>query len=225
VIKTPKRERGLAREALFQAADLRRDVRFRYPEDRGYVAIAVLVQIEKQQGSIQRVEPIDERVQQASCFVGFGNRRIFDIVRFVERHGVARAHAVRANERDRDVQSDAVHPGREHARRIVGWKRAPELRNNLLRDVFSVGRIPAIRGSHLEDDSAMTLEQLGELRFSVDSRQRGRGQALLPCHCREVIRTCHEKITRSTPPRAAVRVAAAGHQSVQWCAVVEAPSW
>ncbi|HZO12608.1 MAG TPA: hypothetical protein VFB62_05110 [Polyangiaceae bacterium] len=170
--------RDLARETLFQSADLRRDVRLRDTEDCGYVAIAVVIQVQKQQGAIQRIESINERVQRARPFIFFNRTgaRVFDVVRFVERNGVALTRAVGPNERDRDVERDAVHPSGERTRRIELRERAPQLRDDLLGDVFAIGRVTAIGGGHLEDDPAMALEQLGEPSFSVVTRERSRGQ-------------------------------------------------
>jgi len=68
-----------------------------------------------------------------------------------------------ANEADRNIQCNSVHPGWERTGCVVLWPGSPKLGRDLLRKVIAVFRAPAIRVDCLEDDSAMQLEK----RFKI----------------------------------------------------------
>jgi hypothetical protein len=80
----------------------------------------------------------------------------------VERHGVPLPLAVAAHERDRDVQRDAVHPGRERALRVVAGERPPQLRGDLLCQLGAIVGMARIGIGDLEHDLTVALEELAE---------------------------------------------------------------
>src|SRR3546814_10808335 len=106
------------------------DVAFGDAQHLGDLAGASLVEVEQEQGAVERLEGGDEAMQHAQPCRGFvvGAIVVGHVVDgLVERHRVPAPVAVAAQERDRNVQRDTVHPRREPARRIVARPRAPQL--------------------------------------------------------------------------------------------------
>ncbi len=155
-------------DALFEPVELGRDIAFGDAEHLGDLALAAFVQPQQQQRTIHRRLAFDHRVQCAHAFVGLVLRgavvhRETDVrfVMFLQRFG-AGLLAGAAVMRDRDVQRDPVHPGRERPRRVVAWKRAPQMRGDLLGQILAILLQPAVAIGHFEHDSAMLIEQCGE---------------------------------------------------------------
>src|SRR5690606_26856367 len=65
-------------------------------------------------------------------------------------------------EGDRHVQRDAVHPGREPARRVVARPGAPQLHGDLLGQVVAVLGRARVGAGDLEHDAAVLLQKLTE---------------------------------------------------------------
>src|SRR5690554_593655 len=149
-------------DAPLQARELGGDVAFADAQDLGHLAGAALLQVEQQQGAVQRFEGVDQGEQHAHLLPGLvvvaGRIRGF-LRHLVQRRQHALAAARAAQVRDAHVQGDPVHPGREPLPRVVAGPGAPELGCDLLRQVGALVAVAGVAGRDLEHDPAMLFKQ------------------------------------------------------------------
>lgn len=157
--------RGLL-DALLEASDLGGDIAFADAQNVGDLALWSFVQIQQQQGAIERSLLLDEALQQQKVvpvFVvaGIGAGNLVQLG--IQWHGAQpQAHAVFAHMADRHVQSHPVHPRAEAARGVVAWPCVPQLGGDFLRQVVAIVGLPRIAVCDFEHDAAVLLQQRAE---------------------------------------------------------------
>src|SRR5687767_1038260 len=148
-------------QPLLEPADLGSQVGGRDAEDLGDLGERTVFEIEQQHGPIEWRLRVDEAAQDAAAVIRIGlvtDRRIVQL-RLVG-HGSLATRRLGAQPGNRDVQRDAVQPGRKAALRVVCRERAPRLCGDFLRQVFEV-RASARVAARDPVDQALVLAQQG----------------------------------------------------------------
>ena len=107
-------------------------------EDLGDLALRAVVEVEQQQGAVERRLPLDEALEHArTCWSRSWSAPPASATSMQPRrpaalHHGAPPHDLLAHVADRHVQRHAIHPGAEAARRVVLRPRVPELRADVL---------------------------------------------------------------------------------------------
>src|SRR5688572_5178882 len=151
-------------QPFLETIDLGRDVGGGDAEDLRDLVVRPLFQVEQQQRAVERSLRVDEAAQNAAAVVRVECRADGRVVELrLERHGSPAPWRFAAQPGNRHVERDAVQPGRETARRIVGRICTPRLRGDFLRQVLDVGAPASVGVGHLEDETPVGLEQRGKL--------------------------------------------------------------
>jgi len=166
-------------QALLEPADLGGNIGFGEAENLGDFAVTLFIEVEHQQRAIERIETVDHPVQRADAFVRCIRLIGCDIVHVVvECDRVRIAQSRGAQGRDRDVQRDAIEPDRKTARGVVLGKRAPALRDDVLRKIGAIVRAAAVSIRDLEHDLTMAFDEVMKLLLGIGSFRHGGGMGL-----------------------------------------------
>src|SRR5208283_3839199 len=109
-------------KCAFQSADFCRDVGFGDSQNLADFRVVVSIEVEKNEPLVQRVKSVDGVVQKPDLV-----RLAFFFVNDVQQRFFRGKHmpgsdAFAAIERNRNVERDAIHPGREPGASVVGVK-------------------------------------------------------------------------------------------------------
>lgn len=147
------------------------DVRFADAEHLGDLAVAVLVEVEEQERAVELGELGDQALGEREA-IGVGGTAIVGEL-FVAGERLEDAVAmVAAGLREGDVERDAVGPGGEAARAVVGREGAPKLGDDLLGEVLAVAGGALVGGGHAVDEAAVLAEQGDELFLAGSGAHR-----------------------------------------------------
>ena len=78
---------------------------------------------------------------------------------------------VLAQERNRDVERDPIHPGGERALRRITGISLPQLEHDLLGEIVPVGVAAGVTGRHFANDPAVLLDQAEKNRLFVNGQR------------------------------------------------------
>jgi hypothetical protein len=206
---------GLQRlaQALAAAHEPHADVSGGQASDRGDLRVALLVEHEQHQGSIEwrelanrRVEPFDLRVVVVRA--RRGERREFRVARRIR-------SPVRATQpHPRGVQRDAIRERRERRLAAEAVERSPELQRDLLAEVLSVGSIARVQRGDLADHALVRVQQLDEARlsFGIDGHGAELSLSVLRCAARADTTAPRRKRAGPSELRLRARAAAPGRE-------------
>src|SRR5262249_21996991 len=149
------------------------------PEHLRDGGVVVPVEVEQHERPLERAQVVDAAQQELHVLarlrgLGHGEREL------LERELPLSVPALAAMERDRDVEGDAVDPGRLPEALVVPLAGTPELHGDLLHDVLAIRGVPAIGVGDPVDQAGVAADEVGELgglhRYSShDSRGAGPG--------------------------------------------------
>ena len=98
---------------MFETTELCRNVGFRDADNHRYLAVAMIIEVEKQKGAIERWQGSDHPLQERDALVRFCpvSRLIRRLqLAFVKRDSFSGGMSVPAQSGDRDIQGNAIHP-------------------------------------------------------------------------------------------------------------------